>query len=518
MALTELNEAHFSKEMLTIYHISLAMVRHKNVNTLLNEVLDILDQNLMAKRATLTLFHTKDDALIIEASKGLTAVEKARGRYKLGEGVTGEVGKTKRGVIIRDVRTEPRFLDRTLARINQDIAFVCVPVVKEGQLIGTISIDLDNKDEERLHRAASLLQITANLLADAVAQIRTQHEEKLQLRAENSRLQKELGNRYKPSSIIGNSGAMQRVYELISQASDTHAPVLIRGESGTGKELVARSIHYSGMRQGGPFSVLNTASIPEPLLEKEMLGTERDGQVIKQGLLELAHGGTLFIDEVAELAAPLQARLEHFLQHQTIVRVGGTQPVSINVRIITATSRHLEDYLEQGRFREGLYYRLNVFPIIVPPLRERKSDIIILADHFLEDYNRTYSRHVTRISTPAINMLMAYHWPGNVHELKNGIERAVLATTDDVIHGYNLPPSLQTSASTESSESSPVNDLTQAVETYERELIIEALKKHRGNAAAAARALNTTPRVLNYKFNKLAINLKDFKKFGASPR
>ncbi|MCM8531915.1 MAG: sigma 54-interacting transcriptional regulator [Lentisphaeraceae bacterium] len=515
MSSTYTDEELFSKELLAIYKVSQAIVRHKNVSALLNEVLDILDTDFGATRATLTLYHEQDNSLIIEASKGLSAAEKGRGRYSLGEGITGEVGLKKEAVVIEDVSKESRFLDRTKARKDSSHAFICVPILRDGKLIGTISIDLPKLNKTDLVKSSQLLRIISNLLADAVATIRQSIHEKNSLKEENSRLLKELGNKFKPTNIIGNSGNMQKVYEKIALCCDNPAPILIRGESGTGKELVAKAVHYSGIRQNTPFVVVEAATIPAPLLEGALFGKLKKNE-LRTGYFDQAHGGTLFIDEIAALPLQIQSKIVRYLHNQEIERADCDVKATVNVRLIVASSRNLEELLEDDEFSEELYYKLNVLPIVIPPLRDRKSDITLLADFFLDEFNKSYNKNVSRISTPAINMMMAYHYPGNVRELKNCIERAVLSSSDEVIHGYNLPPSLQTQTQNDSStpDMSSVNDLAAAVNTYERELIVEALKRHRGNAAAAARALSTTPRVLNYKFNKLKINLKEFKKYG----
>jgi len=208
----------------------------------------------------------------------------------------------------------------------------------------------------------------------------------------------------------------------------------------------------------------------------------------------------------------VQVRLLRVLQERTFERVGSSEAVPVNVRVLAATSRNLEQEIEKGVFREDLYYRLNVFPIILPPLRERRSDTMLLVDHFLQKYSEMYGKNIKRISTSAINMMMAYHWPGNVRELENCVERAVLTAADEVIHGYNLPPSLQTSDETQTSIFPRDGaDLKTMVESYEKEIIIDALKKHRGNAAACARYLNTTQRIVNYRIQKLGINPDDYK-------
>ena len=225
------------------------------------------------------------------------------------------------------------------------------------------------------------------------------------------------------------------------------------------------------------------------------------------GRFEQANGGTIFLDEIGDISIAVQVRLLRVLQERSFERVGGGTPIKVNVRVIAATSVDLEEAMREGRFREDLYYRLNVFPIILPSLRDRRSDIILLADHFVNKYNRAYGKSVKRISSAAINMMMAYHWPGNVRELENCIERAVLASSDDVIHAYSLPPSLQTESQTGTVlvpiEGASLKDM---VNSYEREVIVDALKRHRGSAAAAARYLQTTPRILNYRIKHLGID------------
>jgi Nif-specific regulatory protein len=328
--------------------------------------------------------------------------------------------------------------------------------------------------------------------------------------AENLRLRQELGDLYRPGNIVGNCGSMRHVYGQIAQVAGSTATVLIRGESGTGKELVARAIHFSSPRSSRAFVCVNCAALPENLIESELFGHEKGAftgaMQQRKGRFELANGGTLFLDEVGDIRPSVQVRLLRVLQERSFERVGGDTTLSVNVRVIAATSRNLEQAIQDGSFREDLYYRLNVFPIHLPPLRERKSDLMLLADHFVQKYNDAYGKRVRRISTAAINMMMAYHWPGNVRELENCVERSVLTSADDVIHGYTLPPSLQTSEQTNTA-TLPADgaSLDAMVDAYRRELVIDALKKHRGNASAAARHLRTTQRKINYQIHRLRI-------------
>ena len=503
-----------STEMIVLHQISHVLVHQRNVQSLLREILDILYREMGLLRGTFTL--RRGETLIIEASHGLTEAEKSRGKYKIGEGVTGKVAKTGKPRIIPDISKEPEFLDKTKARSGQkNLAFICVPILHNGEVIGTMSIDTPCTMQDALERDLQLLETVANILADAVAAIRDEIGEREQLLEENKRLKLELDKQFHPGNIVGNCSAMKAVYSMIAQVAESTATVLIRGESGTGKELVARAIHHASPRKNKPFIAVNCAALPETLIESELFGHEKGsftgatGQ--RKGRFEIASGGTLFLDEIGDISPAVQVKMLRFLQEKTFERVGGHEPINVDVRVLAATSRNLEDSMVKAAFREDLYYRLNVFPIHMPALRERKSDIMLLSDHFLEKYSKLYNKNIKRISTPAINMMMAYHWPGNVRELENCIERAVLTSMDEVVHAYNLPPSLQTAQET-NTNTLPMDgaNFETMVKSYERELIIDSLKLNRGNVAAAARTLGSTQRIVHYKIERLAINPKSY--------
>ena len=290
---------------------------------------------------------------------------------------------------------------------------------------------------------------------------------------------------------------MEPVYEMIGQVAQSDATVLIRGESGTGKELIAHAVHYGSRRSEGPFIRVNCAALPESLIESELFGHEKgafSGAVQqRKGRFELASGGTIFLDEIGDLTGAIQLRLLRVLQEREFERVGSSTVLKTDVRVVAASNRPLERDMEVGRFRADLYYRLNVFPIHVPPLRERRTDIILLADHFIEKY--------VRLSTPAIDLLMAYHWPGNVRELENAIERAVLLADGKVIHARLLPPSLQM-AKVDDGRSGPLNV---QLRVLEKELIVDALKMNKGNRAAAARQLGLTERIMGLRVEKYGL-------------
>ncbi len=354
--------------------------------------------------------------------------------------------------------------------------------------------------------------IIASVLGLWLADARHSEDAWQRLLIENANLRGRISAEYGFPKLIGNSHAMRSVYEQVAQVAPVETTILIRGESGTGKELIAEAIHGQSTRLDRPFIRVNCAAIPETLIESEFFGHERGaftGAISrKKGRFEMADGGTLFLDEIGELTTATQAKLLRVLQEQTFERVGGTEPIRVNVRIVTATNADLEAMISEGSFREDLYYRLNVFSIYLPALRERKTDILLLADHFLFKYARKHSKIVQRISTPAIDALMRYHWPGNVRELENVIERSVLVCQDQVIHGYHLPPTLQTA---ETSNTLTQLSFTESVSLHEKELIIEALKATRGNRARAARLLQVTERIISYKIRNLGIDVDRYR-------
>jgi Nif-specific regulatory protein len=350
------------------------------------------------------------------------------------------------------------------------------------------------------------------MIAQAVKIHRLIEEDKRTLLDENTHLRQELRERYDFSNLVGGNGPMRQIYEQVTQVAGTNTTVLIRGESGTGKELIAHAVHYSSLRAKKPFVQVSCAALPDSLIESELFGHEKGAftgaEARRKGRFELAEGGTLFLDEIGDINLATQVKLLRVLQQREFERVGGTETVKANVRLIAATNKDLEKAIAAGAFREDLYYRLNVFTMFVPPLRERKADLLLLVDHFLEKFAREHQRSIKRISTPAIDMLASYHWPGNVRELENTIERAVVTCDGEVIHGHHLPPSLQTA---EASGTVTRVSLKDAVSAYEKDLIQDALKTTRGNRAKAARLLDTTERIINYKVRTYGIDSARFR-------
>jgi Nif-specific regulatory protein len=502
------------KKLGTLLDVSQALSGTLNLKSALHRVLEILEQDHGMIRSTVTLLNEGTDELHIEASNGITA-DGQRARYKLGEGITGRVVESGKHIVVPQVSREPLFLNRTAQRkelSKQELTFVCVPIILNRKSIGAIGVDLRFKKDRDYDRTVKFLRVVASMIAQALKVQRTLEAERQRLLDENSHLRQELRERYDFTNIIGNSSPMRQVYEQVAQVAGTNTTVLIRGESGTGKELIAHSIHYNSTRASKPYIKVSVAALPDTLIESELFGYEKGAftgaQSRKKGRFELAEGGTLFLDEIGDLNPSTQVKLLRALQEREFERLGGIDTIKVNVRVIAATNKDLEKGISDGTFREDLYYRLNVFTIFVPPLRERKPDVLLLADHFLEKYAREHRKHIKRISTPAIDMLTAYHWPGNVRELENCIERSVLVCDGQAVHGHHLPPTLQTA-----SESGTITRLSleAAVEAYEKDLIQDALKTVRGNRARAAKMLDTTERIIGYKVKKYGIDCRRFR-------
>lgn len=481
----------------------------------MSRILAILGRHHGMMRGSVMLIDQDTRELRIVASHGLDESRARRIRYQLGEGVSGRVAQTGKPVVVPQISQEPMFLDRMNARkkpLKKEVTFICVPVMVNRKPVGVLGVDLDYKPDRDYERATKFLSIIATMIAQAIKVDHLIESDKQRLLDENIHLKQELRERYDFSHIIGNSGPLRQVYEQVTQVARTNTTVVLRGESGVGKELIAHAIHYNSLRANKPFIKVSCAALPETLIESELFGYEKGAftgaQGRKKGRFELAAGGSLFLDEIGDLNVSTQIKLLRVLQEREFERLGGTETIKVNVRLIAATNKNMEEAIANGEFREDLYYRLNVFTIFMPPLRERKSDVLLLADHFLEKYAREHGKSIKRISTPAIDMLASYHWPGNVRELENIIERAVLVCETNVIHGHHLPPTLQTA---EGSGTVTQLSLENTVGAFERDIIMDALKTTRGNRKRAAKLLNTSERVIGYKVRIYEIDCNRFR-------
>ena len=502
-------------ELDCLFRISQILATESRQRQMLEEVLDVLHTELGMKRGTIMLLSPDGQELMIEVAHNLSPSQLKSIRYRMGEGITGRVVQSGKPAIVPKVSQEPLFLDKIHKRkaiSTDEISFICVPIAIGREVVGTLSADRVFDAEASLEESLRLLTIVASMIANDVKARRSAAAERHSLEEENLRLRSELEDRFRPENIIGNSNAMREVYRAIHQVAAGDTTVLIRGESGTGKELVAHAVHYSSPRAKGPFVKVNCAALSESLLESELFGHEKgaftSAVATRIGRIEQADGGTLFLDEIGDFSPAIQVKLLRVLQEREFERVGSNRTQKVNVRVICATNRDLEKAIDAGTFRQDLYYRVNVFPVFLPPLRDRKDDLLLLADYFVERYAQKMGKDVRRITTPAINMMVMYHWPGNVRELENCIERAVLLTTDGVIHGHHLPPSLQTS---DASDTAGAGTLDERVGLFERDIIVDALKRSNGNITAAAGDLGTTTRILGYKTKNLGIDYRRFR-------
>ena len=392
------------------------------------------------------------------------------------------------------------------------ISFLCVPIRSGQRVLGTLSAERNSAPADNFERDLRMLSVIASVIAQAVSLRQLAEEQVAELRDENDRLQEHIRNHFTPGNMVGSSNAMQTVYNHIEYVANSKTTVLIRGESGVGKELVAHALHVGSPRHGKAFVKVNCAALPESIVESELFGHEKGaftGAIaMRKGRFEMADGGTLFLDEIGDLTPSTQVKLLRVLQEHEFERVGGQATIKCDVRVIAATSRDLEKLMETSLFRSDLYYRLNVFPIYVPPLRDRKSDMLQLADYFVEKYAKENGKNILRISTAAIDLMMQYHWPGNVRELQNCIERAVLICQGDAIQANNLPPTLQAASPTEKPAS---GTLETAVAALEHEMIVAALKETRGNMAGAARQLGISERIMGLRVKRYGVEIERFR-------
>ena len=497
-----------------LVEINQGLSRSLNMQESLNVTLQILKNSYQILSGAILLCDAEHKTLHLAASIGLPP-HPAEEVYLYKEGLSGRIAETGKPVVVPKVSKEPLFLNRLgswEAATRAEQSFLGVPIALDYRTLGVLFINLPYIAKRDYESALNFLTLVASALVQRLHIRQLIEAEQQKLLTENVILKQQLQQENRLQNIIGNSREMREVYDKVAQVAYAGTTVLLRGESGTGKELVAQAIHYNSPRSEQTFVRVNCAAIPDNLIESEFFGYEKGaftGAIArKKGRFELAGGGTIFLDEIGELSPMTQVKLLRVLQEHEFERVGGLETIKVDVRVIAATNTNSEELMAKGIFREDLYYRLNVFSICLPPLRERKSDILLLADHFLIKYGRQHGKPIQRISTPAIDMLMRYHWPGNVRELENCIERAVLVCEDQVIHSYHLPPTLQTA---ESSGTLPRWSLAQAVAGYEKELIQDALKSSRGNRAKAARMLGATERIISYKIERYQIDARRYR-------
>jgi Nif-specific regulatory protein len=505
-------DCYGAKELDVLLELS-SLLSNKDIN--LDKVIGLLAAHLGAERIFLTILNRESQNIRIEGAYGLTTQEKTETVYHIGEGIIGRVIENGETLLIPRIAESTEFLNLTRAPIRiegKDVSFICTPIRYKDEIIGTLSFHKIYEKTVSFDYDVRLLKIVGGMIGRTMRRRQEYAEELEQLRIENQSLRGDLRNHINPERIKGKSGKMNEVFSLIESVATTDATVLIRGESGVGKELVADAIHFNSLRKNKPFIKVNCAALPESLIESELFGHEKGAFTgasnQRIGRFEAANGGTIFLDELGDIPTSTQVKLLRVLQEREIERIGSTTPIRIDVRILCATNRNLEDLMEKGDFREDLYYRINVFPIYIPPLRERINDIPVLVDFFIDKFNKRHGKSIKRITTMAIDTLMVYHWPGNIRELENCMERACILSTDQVIRVNNLPPTLQTASSSKTTQNGTLDFI---LGNMEKQIIMDTLIATKGNSTKAAETLGITERMMGIRVQKYDIDPKRFR-------
>jgi len=522
-------------ELLVVQEAARLITRSTDPEPAIQGILRLLSQLLGLNRGRVLLPSSEVGTLEIQYSYGLTAQEKARGRYMIGEGVSGRVFQTGQVALIQDVDEEPTYLARAVDRTtlpDEAVAFIAVPIVIDEFPAGVLAVHRLRKRERPFQRDVALLQVLATFIGQTLRVNELVAERTAHLLSENQLLKNKLESKGARYGIIGQSLALQQAIQQALQVAGTSTTVLLLGESGTGKERFARMQHVASNRAEGPFVSINCAAIPATLIESELFGHEKGAftgaTAMKRGKIELASGGTLFLDEIGDLDLELQAKLLKVLEQKTIQRVGSSKDIPVDVRILAATHKNLQEAVNENRFRLDLFYRLNIFPIRLPPLRTRQGDVPILARYFLTTANQEYGRNLV-FGPGAIEILDGYPWPGNIRQLENLVKRAVLMSTDSQIsrelvkkiltdeEGINSPGMGGSASHTHYHEPPPHEPVSRAMTSLDglrpyarvREDeggdILRALERHHGNKTRAAMSLGMTPRQLRYRIKKLGL-------------
>ncbi|KUJ74186.1 hydrogenase [Thiomicrospira sp. XS5] len=528
----------------------------------IHTILSLISRQMGLNRGRVLLQESSSGYLHTAYAYGLTKEEIAQGRFAISEGISGKVMHSGSPIIVADIDREDDYLFRTVDRSTlpqETVAFIATPIVRNGTTVGVLAVNRLSKRPRSLDRDLGILKLMSLFISEILA-VNAMIEQQTQLlKEENEQLRSMALGQGSQYGIIGESAALRAALNKVSRATNTAVTVMLKGESGTGKERFSRMLHLASHRQDGPFIAINCAAIPPDLLESELFGHEKGAFTgatqTKQGKIELANNGTLFLDEIGDLDFGLQAKLLRVLEERCVTRVGATKPIHVDTRIIVASHKDLHEAVNQGRFRLDLFYRLNVFPIELPALREREGDIRLLARHFLNQANQEY--HTSAIyDQGAMAFLEGYEWPGNIRQLENVVKRAVLMADKGrlisarliekiiqeesaIIHGGHVKPlenELQPATpnlEAYSQEPQVVNGQATAngfapnannglafpngqtamddkraywrVSEDESEQLKQALEMARGNKTRAALLLNMTPRQFSYRLKKLGL-------------
>jgi len=509
-----------------------------DLHAVFDQTMRVLADRLGMERGSLILRDEATEKLRTETAVGLTPEEIHRGTYEMGEGITGTVVARGESIVVPDIATDDRFLNRTGARsiiAGVQTSFICVPIKTEGRTVGALSVDKRYRDEDSLKSDQRLLEIVGSFIAQALKINEIVAEEREEWLEEKRSITANLRSKYKFDNIIGSAQAMLDVFDTIAQVASSRATCLLLGETGTGKELIAKAIHYNSNRADKPFIRVNCGALTGTLLESELFGHVKGsftGAIKdKVGRFEAAHGGTLFLDEVGTIDTGLQVKLLRVLQEREFERVGDNRTMKVDVRIIAATNLELQAEVAKGRFREDLFYRLNVVTINLPALRNRREDIPRLIDFFLDKFNAENAKQLRKISKEMLNVFVRYPWPGNVRELENAMERAVVLSRSDTLSEELLPTALRAFAQQgrANQASEGIDALTRrlaeqsinefelregqiydmVIRQVEKALIEKALNRCSGVKIKAADFLGINRNTLNKKFKELGLESDD---------
>lgn len=491
-----------ARDLAALIKVSTTINAIRGLVELQKKLLELMFEVVPAKHGAILLIDSNEKEGEEEFS-AVFALDRVKGpdeTIKVSRSVARQVLREGAALLIED-HEKTASLDYESLKQARMSSVLCVPLVMAGKSLGVLYLASNEPD---VHFDSDHLQLASTIAAIAAVAIENaRHIEWLE--SENKRLIADAGIEH---SMVGESARMRQVYQLIAKVAPTDSSVLISGESGTGKELVARAIHQNSKRSGMPFIAVNCAALTETLLESELFGHEKGAftgaLAQRKGRLEIADGGTLFLDEIGELSAPLQVKLLRVLQEREFERVGGTRTIKVDIRLLTATNRNLEDLIAQGLFRQDLFYRLNVLKLEMPPLRERQEDIRLLTKYFAVRYGEKCNRRITGISPDAQKRLLSYDWPGNVRELENAIERAVVLGTTDVILPEDLPEVI---LETETRTMPAPTKYHEAVAETKKQVILQAMDQAKGNYTDAAKLLGVHPNYLHRLITNL--NLRE---------
>ncbi len=534
-------------ELSLLNEISRVLGSTLDLHSVFDQTMRVLAERLGMERGTLVLLDDMSGKLRTETAVGLTPEEMHRGTYELGEGITGIVVAQGESIMVPDISTDDRFLNRTGARNaipGVQTSFICVPIKTEGRTVGALSVDKRFKDDETLKSDQRLMEIVASFIAQALKINEIVAQEREEWQEEKRSITANLRSKYKFDNIIGSAPAMLDVFDTIAQVASSRATCLLLGETGTGKELIAKAIHYNSNRADKPFIRVNCGALTGTLLESELFGHVKGsftGAIKdKMGRFEAAHTGTLFLDEIGTIDTSLQVKLLRVLQEREFERVGDNRTMKVDVRIIAATNLELQDEVAKGKFREDLFYRLNVVTIALPALRNRREDIPRLIDFFLDKFNAENAKLLRKISKEMLNVFVRYPWPGNVRELENAIERATVLSRGDTLTEELLPTAIRAFAQQGRANmaSEGIDTLTRrlaeqsinefelregqiydmVIRQVEKALIEKALSRCSGVKIKAADFLGINRNTLNKKFKELGLEAEDAAESIAVPK